>query len=194
MQLGLDSESGSAERTTLSLPTARTDPDFSSREKAPLGPGGPTQSEVETIAPASTPASDDACKESRVPAATRSIPSLPGYEVLGELGRGGMGVVYKARQAKLQRLVALKMILAGGHAGAADLVRFRTEAEAIARLQHPNIVQVFEIGEHEGKPFFSLEFCDGGSLADKLNGTPLPPRDAARMVETLARAMNYSHQ
>jgi WD40 repeat protein/tRNA A-37 threonylcarbamoyl transferase component Bud32 len=105
-----------------------------------------------------------------------------------------MGVVYKARQVKLNRLVALKMILAGGHAGEADLARFRTEAEAIARLQHPHIVQVFEIGEHEGKPYFSLEFCAAGSMAQKLDGTPLPPMEAARLVETLARAMEAAHQ
>jgi WD40 repeat protein len=134
-----------------------------------------------------------------IPPATVPPPPLPppapaGYELLGELGRGGMGVVYKATQVKLGRLVALKMILAGGHAGADDLARFRTEAEAIARLQHPNIVQVFEVGEYEGKPFFSLEFCPGGTLADKLAGTPIAPREAARLVETLARAMHAAHR
>jgi WD40 repeat protein len=120
--------------------------------------------------------------------------SIPGYQVLAEIGRGGMGVVYQARQLKLDRLVALKMILAGSHAGAADLARFQTEAHAIARLQHPNIVQVYEVGDHEGKPFLSLEFCGGGSLAQKLNGTPLPPREAAALVETLARAMQAAHE
>jgi hypothetical protein len=120
--------------------------------------------------------------------------AVPGYEIERELGRGGMGVVYQARQMKLNRLVALKMILAGGHAGAADLARFQTEAEAIARLRHPNIVQVYEVGEHEGKPFFSLEFCGGGSLEKKLGGTPLPPKEAASLVETLARAMQAAHE
>src|SRR5665213_3615278 len=116
------------------------------------------------------------------------------YELLDELGRGGMGVVYKARQSKLNRLVALKMILAGEYAGEKELARFRTEAEAVARLQHPNIVQIFEVGEHDGHPYFSLEFVDGGSLAQKLDGTPLPPQQAARLVETLARAMHAAHQ
>ena len=119
---------------------------------------------------------------------------VPGYEVLEELGRGGMGVVYKARQIKLNRVVALKMILSGAHAGEADLARFRTEAEAIARLQHPNIVAVYEVGEHEGKPFFSLEFCPGGSLEKKLDGTPLPTEKAAELVECLARAVHAAHQ
>ena len=119
---------------------------------------------------------------------------VPGYEILGELGRGGMGVVYKARQIKLDRVVALKMILAGGHAGEAELARFRAEAEAVARLQHPNIVQIFEVGEHGGLPFFSLEFCGGGSLDKKLAGTPLPPKEAAALVATLARAVQTAHE
>jgi serine/threonine-protein kinase len=119
--------------------------------------------------------------------------AIPGHEVLGELGRGGMGVVYQARHLGLNRLVAVKMILAGGHAGAADLARFRREAQAIAQLKHPNIVQVFEVGEQNGLPYFSLEFCGGGSLAQKLAGTPQPPREAAALVQTLARAMQAAH-
>jgi serine/threonine protein kinase len=121
-------------------------------------------------------------------------PAIPGYEILGVLGRGGMGVVYKARHLKLQRLVALKMILAGGHASGEQLSRFRTEAEAVARLQHPNVVQIHEVGELDGLPFFSLEFVEGGSLADRLDGTPWLPRQAAQLVETLARAVHVAHQ
>ncbi len=117
----------------------------------------------------------------------------PGHEILGELGRGGMGVVYKARQAKLGRVVALKMILGGGHVGAEGLARFRTEAEAIARLQHPNIVQIFEVGDHEGLPYFALEYCPGGSLDRKLAGTPMPADEAAALTATLARAVDAAH-
>jgi tRNA A-37 threonylcarbamoyl transferase component Bud32 len=127
-------------------------------------------------------------------AATAGWPHLPGYEIEAELGRGGMGVVYKARQTDLHRPVALKMILAGAHASAAQLARFRAEARAEARLQHPNIVQVYEIGEHDGLPYFSLEFVDGGSLGQKAGRQPQPPRDAARLVESLARATHYAHE
>jgi WD40 repeat protein len=118
---------------------------------------------------------------------------MAAYEILGELGRGGMGVVYKARQIGLNRLCALKMILSGGHAGPDDLARFRTEAEAIARLQHPGIVQIYEIGEHDGRPFFSMEYCSKGSLEKKTAGQPLPPRQAAELVESLARAVHAAH-
>jgi hypothetical protein len=105
-----------------------------------------------------------------------------------------MGVVYRARQTELNRLVALKVMLAGLHAGSQGLARFRTEAEAVARLQHPNIVQVYEVGEYQGHPFFSLELVEGGCLADRLDGTPLAPRRAAELVHTLARAVHVIHQ
>jgi hypothetical protein len=121
-------------------------------------------------------------------------PGLPGYEMLGELGRGGMGVVYRARQVALNRVVAVKMILAGSLADPADLVRFRREAEVVARLQHPGVVQVFEIGEHQGMPFLVLEYCGGGSLRRLLDGKPLPPRQAARLAENLAYALDAAHQ
>jgi serine/threonine protein kinase len=111
--------------------------------------------------------------------ATETLPTLPGYEVLGELGRGGMGVVYKARHIGLNRVCALKMILHAGHAGEDALQRFRTEAQAIARLGHPNIVEVYDLGTHDGLPFFSLEFCAGGSLDRKLVGTPIDQQCAA---------------
>jgi serine/threonine protein kinase len=116
-----------------------------------------------------------------------------GFELLEEVGRGGMGVVFKARQTELGRVVALKMICRG-QAEAAELARFRVEAEAVARLQHPNIVQVFEVGEHAGLPFLALEYCAGGSLAERLRGTTLRPADAAAVVEALARAVQAAHQ
>jgi tetratricopeptide (TPR) repeat protein/tRNA A-37 threonylcarbamoyl transferase component Bud32 len=117
-----------------------------------------------------------------------------GYDLLEVLGRGGMGVVFKARQRGLARLVALKMILAGRDAGEAELARFKTEAEAAARLQHPNIVQIHEVGAHHGRAYLALEFCPGGGLDRKLSGTPLPPGEAARLVETLGRAVHAAHQ
>ncbi|MFO0878416.1 MAG: WD40 repeat domain-containing serine/threonine-protein kinase [Gemmataceae bacterium] len=128
-----------------------------------------------------------------VVAPTLPASSPPGYEILCELGRGGMGVVYKARQISLNRIVALKMILAGGHSGALDCERFRKEAEAIARLSHPNVVQIHEIGEHEGRPFLSLEYVEGGSLQDLLRQQPLTPRQSAALIRTLALAIQAAH-
>jgi WD40 repeat protein len=120
--------------------------------------------------------------------------AVAGYAVLGVLGRGGMGVVYKAEQTALRRLVALKMILHAEYAGEEERQRFQAEAEAVARLQHPNIVQVYEVGEHGGLPYFSLEYCSGGSLAQQLDGTPWQPKRAAALVQTLAQAMEAAHQ
>jgi WD40 repeat protein/serine/threonine protein kinase len=121
-------------------------------------------------------------------------PALAGYEILDRLGRGGMGVVYKARQLSLKRVVALKMILAGAHADPEERARFRIEAEAVARLQHPNIVQIYEVGEQAGGAYLALEYVDGGSLAERLAGTPQPAGFSAELVETLARAVHYAHQ
>jgi serine/threonine protein kinase len=121
-------------------------------------------------------------------------PSVLGYEVLQELGRGGMGIVYKARQTSLKRLVALKMIRDSVFAGLEQRARFLREAEAVARLQHANIIQIHEIGEHRGLPFFCMEFAEGGNLAEKLAGKPLPSAEAAELVRTLALAVDHAHQ
>jgi WD40 repeat protein len=115
------------------------------------------------------------------------------YELLEEIARGGMGVVHRARQVGLGRIVALKLILAGDYCGPQELVRFRTEAEAAARLQHPNIVQVFEVGEQDGLPYLSLELVDGGSLEAKL-AAPWAAPEAARLVEVVARALQHAHE
>jgi len=118
---------------------------------------------------------------------------VPGYDILGELGRGGMGVVYKARQLKLNRVVALKMILSGEHASPDSLARFLAEAEAVAKLQHPNIVQIHDRAAHNGLPFLTLEYIDGGSLGAKVRERPLPAGEAVRLVEQIARAVHFAH-
>ena len=145
--------------------------------EAEAGVGGPTTLGGATLA-----------------AAPAAPPNVPGYEVLQELGRGGMGIVYLAWQAGPNRQVALKMIRAGGGAGPDELTRFRTEAEAAARLEHPNIVRLYEVGAHDGRPYFSLEYVAGGSLSAALSGTPQPPRLAAELLEPLARAIHYAHE
>jgi urea transport system substrate-binding protein len=120
--------------------------------------------------------------------------SPPGYRILQVLGRGGMGVVYKAWQERLERVVALKMILAAEHADDKTLTRFAAEARLVARVQHANIVQVFEVGAHDGRPFIALEYLAGGTLQSLLLDARLAPVAAARLVETLARAVHYAHQ
>jgi WD40 repeat protein len=124
----------------------------------------------------------------------RPIPVIDGYEILGELGRGGVGVVYRARQVRLNRPCALKMILAGAHADAHAVIRFLAEAEAVARLHHPNVVQIYHVGEAGGLPFFELEYLDGGSLDRQLDGTPWPARRAAEQIESLARGVAEAHR
>jgi serine/threonine-protein kinase len=143
---------------------------------------------------------ETAAGEPAVIAADTPLPPVAGYEMLGVLGCGGMGMVYKARHIQLKRLVAVKMILGGAHAGPDELARLRNEAEAIARLHHPNIVQIYEVGDHAGLPFLALEFVDGGSLAQALASGqwtvagPDATLRAAQLVETLARAMHAAHQ
>jgi hypothetical protein len=158
-------------------------PTFLASPARELGDFLGTQSEQLTLA--HTPASGDGG-----PPLPRIAPA--GYEILGELGRGGMGVVYKAIQKGLGRLVAVKVILSGGHSDEQDLARFRQEAETLGRLNHPNIVRIHEVGEHDGLPFFSLEHCPG-SLHDRLAGSPLPPSEAAGLVAALARGMHAAH-
>lgn len=116
------------------------------------------------------------------------------YELLEEISRGGMGVVYRARQTRLNRMVAVKMILAGQLASEADVRRFQTEAEAVAILDHPGIVPIFEVGEHDGHHFYSMALVDGESLADQIARKPLSPVEAAKLVRTISLAVAYAHQ
>src|SRR3954469_20739436 len=125
---------------------------------------------------------------------TAELPRIPGYEVQGELGRGGMGVVYRAWHLRLDRPVALKMLLVGPFARPKERERFLREAQALAALEHPNIVQVYEFGDLDGLPYFTMEYVRGGSLALKLSGTPLPTREAAALSATLAEAVQAAHQ
>jgi serine/threonine-protein kinase len=129
------------------------------------------------------------------PQAATALPRVFGdYELVEELGRGGMGVVFKAHQRSLNRIVALKMILAGELASASDLARFRAEAESAGRLTHPNIVTIHEVGEINGQPYFSMKYVEGRTLASLLAEGPLPPREAAKYVATVARAVHHAHQ
>lgn len=170
-------------------------------------PGGPRAASGEGTLPngqaedphATRVPDDTEEKASRMGKQPSELPHIPGYDVMEELGRGGMGVVYKARDLGLNRLVAIKMILAGAYAGQSQIRRFKTEAEAVAQLQHPNIVQIYEISQWRSEsmgppvPFFSLEYVDGGTLDRHLRGNPLAPLEAAQLVETLARAMQAAH-
>src|SRR4029077_880072 len=113
---------------------------------------------------------------------------------LEEIARGGMGIVYKARQVSLNRMVALKMILAGQLASSADVRRFHREAEAAANLDHPNIVPIHEVGEHEGQHYFSMDYIEGQDLAERMRRGPMPLKEAASCVQTIAGAIHYAHQ
>jgi tetratricopeptide (TPR) repeat protein/predicted Ser/Thr protein kinase len=162
------------------------------------GPGGPGPHTPQRVPPERAPITPvsqvQTTPQDPRPAQQSARGDVPGHEIVKELGRGGMGVVYLARQLALNRLVALKMILAGGHGGPAHLARFRGEAQALARLQHPNIVQVYEVGEQNDQPFFSLEYVEGGALDRQLRKGLPEPRRAAELAATLARAMHAAHQ
>ena len=188
---------------TLAAPPSVPPSDRTAFQTPPTSGLSPTAAQTDGAATdrhaAEAPTGDGGTMAQATPSAAAMVGApvvvrIPGYEILGELGRGGMGVVYKARQLGLNRLVAIKMILSGDYADSGDLARFRLEAEAVAKLQHPNIVQVYAIDEAGGKPYFCLEFVNGGPLQRQLGGNPQPPRQAARMVEQLADAMAYAHQ
>jgi serine/threonine protein kinase len=183
---------------TPGSPAHGGDPETVTLPPQPLPPTidyvGPGERSLKTLPPRGSPEDPALAPATSDDPAATVPPQIPGHTILNVLGRGGMGVVYKARDLRRKRLVALKMILVGGHAGEQELARFRTEAQAIARLEHPNIVQLYEMGESQGRPFFSLELLEAGSLADQLDGTPWPARKAARLVRTLARAVHHAHQ
>jgi tetratricopeptide (TPR) repeat protein/tRNA A-37 threonylcarbamoyl transferase component Bud32 len=163
-----------------------------------------TEASQPDAAAGAQPGPDDVTIESRIPSGgaavgdptaspNRSLPSFGDYDLLQELARGGMGVVYKARQRKLDRLVALKMILTGQLASPTDVQRFYTEAAAAAQLDHPGIVPVYEVGKLQGQHFFSMGYVEGGSLAARVKDGPLPPREAAALVQKIAEAVAYAH-
>jgi serine/threonine protein kinase len=162
--------------------------------EADLGPIASSSTEI-GVRDISSSTVEGECSELAV---DRDVPAksvrIPGYEVLGELGRGGMGVVYLARQISLNRVVALKEILIGDHSNPSQIARFRNEGLTVARLRHPNIVQVYEVGEHDGLPFITFEYIRGSSLDRKLTGAPIPSSEAAALIAALARGISVAHE
>ena len=170
-------------------PTAPTDPTMAQA-------GVPRSHRAEALPSTDAPgASAESLGVSPVSSLHRlRMPAMPGYDLLGELGRGGMGIVYRAKQTRLNRLVAMKMLLHHDLADPSDVARFRSEAEAVASVKHPHVVQVYEFGHVEGRPYFAMEFLAGGSLHARLKATaPFPPESAAALLEKLARAVHAAH-
>jgi WD40 repeat protein len=169
-------------------PTVERLPPLNDGEQVAVQGVEPARAEVRTeVLPAPNP-------ETMRATGTAPGPRIEGFEILRELGRGGMSVVYLAQQLRPNRLVALKMIRAGDQADEAELARFRLEAETLARLRHPNIVQIHVVGEHEGRPFLALEFIAGGTLADKVREELPSPTAAAEQLVTLAQATHAAHE
>jgi serine/threonine-protein kinase len=179
---------------TIELPPHSTEQPQGTLDYVASGPPSPDATIDRAALPKDLANPGFALSESSATSARGGQNTIAGYEILEVLGRGAMGVVYKARQRGLKRIVALKMILAGDHAGEDELTRFRTEAEAAGQLQHVNIVQVYEVGEHEGRPFLSLEYVSGGSLKQRLEGKPQPVLAAAQLIQVLAQAMDFAHR
>jgi serine/threonine-protein kinase len=149
------------------------------------------EAELEAMFPALRPGPDDTGARLQQ---GDEFPQIPGYEVEAVLGRGGMGVVFRVRHLRLNRLVALKIALAGEYAGPQERERFQREVEAVAGLRHPNVVQIFDVGDTDGRSYFTMEYLEGGNLARQLAGTPQPARQAAQLVATLAEAVQAAHQ
>lgn len=147
--------------------------------------------ELEMLFPPSTWAQDH---RPAYPLEEMPLPTIPGYQVRKVLGRGGVGVVYEAVHERLNRTVAVKMLLSGQHASSNELERFLREAESVAGLHHPNVVSLYDVGEAEGKPYFTMEFIEGGSLARRLTDGPMPAREAAALVAKLADAIESAHR
>src|SRR5262245_15087619 len=160
-------------------------------------PGADSSADV--VLPAGTIIQSPADAERILAAASNSAGGVPGYEILGELGKGGMGVVYKARHVKLNRVVALKMVLGSAAVGRSELIRFLAEAESVAAIKHENVVQVFDYGDANGRPFMALEFLSGGSLAKLLEkgresvSSTSSARQAAKLLSQTARGVAAAH-
>ncbi len=191
----------SKDEPTLIRPDGETDQDNPPKKGSDPVPSGSTVSPVEpTLAP---PRPDDVTlqppsrpttpERPRAPEKPEQIVAFGDYEILGTIARGGMGIVYKARQKKLNRIVAIKMILSGQFADQSAIDRFYAEAEAAANLRHPHIVAIHEIGEHAGQHFFSMDFIDGKSLAELVRDRPLAPEQAAELVQCISDTIQYAH-